>query len=100
MQRRSFLASASASLGAIALPASAASPATSLSIQEQIQDHVEALMALLESCALPDFPKVQTAFILGESGRWTVGGVAFGRGEFKSGGLVARFVDSERWEVQ
>ena len=97
MNRRALLTAAPALLLTPGLgPAPAAA---SLSVEEQMQEHVAALMDFVKDGAPSEFPRMGDLWISSfGDGTFTFGGCAFAEGEFRNGDRYGRLKDG-RWEA-
>ncbi len=82
-------------------PALLAAPAAvpSLSAEDQLQEHIAALMGFVKASAPAEFPRLGDLHIMNDGGgRLTVCGTAFAEGEYCRGDRYARLWFG-RWEV-
>ncbi len=98
INRRAVLTAAPALLLPTAMLATQ-TPAAPASVEDQMQQHVAALMDFVRASAPAEFPRIGDLHIMNDwSGRRTLCGTAFPEGEFRAGDRYARLRDGP-WEV-
>lgn len=98
INRRALLTAAPALL---LPPALLAAPAAvpNLSAEDQVQEHIAALMGFVKASAPAEFPQLGDMHIMNDGGgRLTLCGAAFAKGEHRRGDRYAR-LNGGRWAV-